>query len=763
MEIVLVFLVLIIVLAIFDLYVGVANDAVNFLNSAIGSKTTSFRKALFVASLGLIVGVTLSSGMMEITRKGIFNPSAFTLYDVMIIFVSFAITDILLLDFFNTIGIPTSTTVSMLSSLTGASLGLTVILIVSGSGPTTDLSHYMNLGKLTVIYTAILLSIVVSFLFGYFTQFISRIIFSFSYQKVFRYFGPIWAGIAITMIFFFVSVKGLEGASFVTEEIVNYISENLIILMLYSFLFWTLLFYIFEIFLDVNKILRFIVLIGTFSLAMSFASNDLVNYIGPSVAAWNSYNIAITSSDPLNLLMDGLKAPIKTPTSVLLLSGVIMVLTLFLSKKARTVTKTEVSLGRQIEGYEGFEGFGFARSLVRAVILAASFFSKIFPKKLRDWVNSRFNTSEVILMQDEKGERAAFDLIRATVNLSVASALISLGTSLKLPLSTTYVTFIVAMSTAFADRAWVSENAVQRVSGILTVIGGWFLTAIICIIIAGIVSSIIYFTGIYGVLTFIALIIIIYLRTTIVHRRRENERKLAEEKLLQQQHSLENSLAFFIQGLFNFLQEVREIANSCTQGIIKHKLKELKKVRKQAVELQNTSEELYKDFVKTIKKLDDELIESIHPYSSALSDITIISNQVYSICDRCYNYLDNSQKPLTNNQISDLRQINKIFNVFYDKVLKRFQNFQISTDGDISFHQDEFDKETQRIYKTYLKAIKRPTSNINRAIMYLFLIENLYSVSKKIINLVDAVNKMRENIQKKLQINVEIIDKNILN
>lgn len=750
METILVFLIVIILLSLVDLTVGVANDAVNFLNSAVGSKVTTFRKMLIVASIGLLFGVTLSSGMMEVARKGIFNPSSFTFYDVMVIFVAFAITDVLLLDFLNTFGIPISTTVSMISSLTGASLGITIIYLLSPDNSNSDLGHYLNLSKLTIIYSAIILSIVISFLVGYLSQFFSRVIFSFNYHKHFRLFGPLWSSFSITMILFFVSIKGLEGAVFSSTELYTFITENRFVLLLCSFIFWSIIFYFLELFLDVNKILKIIVLIGIFALAMAFASNDLVNYIGPGLAAWNSYNIALSSSEPLNLLMDSLKAPIKAPPLVLLFSGLIMITTLFLSKKARSVTRTEVSLARQTEGYESFEGFGFARSLVRSVYSTVSFFSRFIPQGIRKWINSRFNTSEVILMQDENGERASFDLIRATVNLAIASGLISFATSLKLPLSTTYVTFIVAMSTAFADRAWGRENAVQRVSGILTVVGGWFITAIICIIFSGIISTIIYFTGIFGVLLFLAIITLSFIKTSIIHRKREKERKIAEKKFLLQQHSIENSFSVFVQDLLNFLQQVQNITNSCIQGISKHKLKELKKSKKQAEDLLRLSDEVYKDFAKSIKNFDDEIIESIYPYTSALGDVNIVANQVHNICERCFNYVDNSQKPLTNNQISDLKQINKIFNDLFQKVLVRFQNFQVIDDGLISFQQNEFDNEAQRIYKTYLKRMKKPTSNTNRVILYLFLTENIYSIVKKIINLADSISNLRENIQKKL-------------
>ncbi|MGQ9818715.1 MAG: inorganic phosphate transporter [Candidatus Kapaibacteriales bacterium] len=762
METVIIFFVLIITLSIVDLTVGVANDAVNFLNSAVGSKVASFRIILFISMLGILVGVMLSSGMMEIARKGIFNPSAFSLYDVMVIFVAYVLTDILLLDFFNTYGIPTSTTVSMISSLTGSSLALTLIYLTSANNTNMDLNHFMNLSKLTLIYTAILLSIVISFIFGYIIQFLTRVIFSFDYRKYFKFWGPLWSSLAITMILFFVSIKGLEGAVFGTEALTNYINQNRFLLVGISIVFWALLFYILELFFEIDKILKFIVLVGTFSLAMSFASNDLVNFIGPALAAWNAFNIAINSPEPLTLLMDGLKASVKAPVFVLLFSGLVMSATLFFSKKVRTVTSTEVSLGRQTEGYEGFGSLALARSLVRVVMSIGSFFSKITPEFIRRWVNSRFNTTEVILIQDEKGEKASFDLIRATINLATASALISLATSLKLPLSTTYVTFIVAMSTAFADRAWGSDYAVQRITGILIVIGGWFLTAIICITLSGIMATIIYFTGIIGALLLLSLIIFSFIKTAFIHKKREKEKKSAEEKLIQQQNSLENSLTIFFQELYNFVQRVYEISNFCIQGIIKYRLKDLKKAKKQAKELSINSEEIYKDFVRTIKNIDDEIIDSIHPYSSALNEITIITNQVNSICERCYNYVDNSQKQLTMKQVSDLKQINKIFNDIFQKILSKFQILQSSGDGEIIVHQKEFEKETQRIYKTYLKALKRPTANINSSMLYLFLIENIYSISTKTINLVGAINNMHENIQNKLKFFVSISQKNDL-
>ncbi len=738
-------------LAIVDLTVGVANDAVNFLNSAVGSKVTAFKTAMFVAALGVLVGVTLSSGMMEIARKGIFNPGAFSLYDVMVIFLATMFTDILLLDFFNTYGIPTSTTVSLISSMTGGALALAIAYLATGNAHGKDLLHFLNIAKLTTIYTAILISIVVAFLVGFVSQFFSRILFSFNFPKNFRKIGPLWGSFAITFILFFIIIKGLEGASFTSKAMSDFIHQNIDSILLCNFIFWATIFYLLNFFTKAN-ILKFVVLAGTFALALAFASNDLVNFVGPALSALSAFELANGNYNPLNMTMGGLATPVKAPTYILLFSGFVMTLALFLSKKARTVTSTEVSLGRQTEGYEAFNSLPVARAIVRMAVNITSSFSKLIPTTVKDWTNRRFDTTQAILLQDANGERASFDLIRATVNLAISAALISLGTSLKLPLSTTYVTFIVAMATAFADRSWGVDVAVYRVSGILTVIGGWLLTAVICLTIAGIIAIIIYYTGIFGALFFLGLIVFSFARTAIVHRKRDKARKEAEEKLRIQVTNLESSLIIFIKDVSDFLHQVKSIANLCLQGISKYKLKELKKARKQANMLQAKTEEIYADFAKSIKAFDDDAFDSAHIYASSMSELSIITNQIYDVCDRCYNYVNNSQRPLTNNQLSDLKTVSKLFNDVYEKIIKFFDGSSISLlESDIHFHQEEFNKEIQRINKTYMKAMKRPGANTKRAILYIFVVENLFSITKKLITLVEAMNNLKSSLKEKVQ------------
>lgn len=745
LEIALVILVITIILSIIDLTVGVANDAVNFLNSAVGSKVSSYKRALAFAAAGILIGVTLSSGMMEIARKGIFNPAAFTLYEVLIIFLATVITDILLLDFFNTFGIPTSTTVSMVSALTGGAFSLSLIHL-AGEGKSIEyLGYYLNLSKLTAIYVSIIISIIFAFVFGYLGQFFSRLIFTFNYTKVFNKIGPIWGSFAFTFILFFISVKGLEGASFIDKDTQLFITTHRFEILGTIFVVATILFYLALLFKA--NILKFIVLIGTSALALAFASNDLVNFVGPSLTSLFAYQSALGNPDPLNMKMDILASPIKAQTEILLFCGFVMVSTLYLSKKARTVTATEVSLGRQVEGYEAFESFPFARFIVRVFTSFSNMISKIVPHKIKEKVNRRFDTSEIILLDGQDGSKASFDLIRATVNLTIASALISLGTSLKLPLSTTYVTFIVAMATALADRAWGREYAVYRVSGILTVIGGWILTAVICGLTAGLIALIIFYTGVVGVAVFLVLIIFSFARTAIIHRRRERKRLLEEEKLRKQRESAQESFKIFVNDVITFLNDVKMISNSCINGIAKFKLNELKKAKKSAEQMNKKVEAIILDFAKSLKAFDDVFFENSHNYASALSDLSQISNQVLSISQRCFDYVDNSQKQLTDNQLSDLKIVTRLFNQLYDRVLSLVDNPNIQISSEMSQLEKEFDKETKRIHKTYLKALKRPTANTKRGIIYISLVETLYNLILKVINLANALNQLKAHFE----------------
>ena len=475
--------------AVFDLMVGVSNDAANFLNSSLGSRVAPRHVIMIVASLGIIAGVTFSSGMMEVARKGIFHPHFFTMPELITIFLAVMLSDILLLDMFNTFGLPTSTTVSIVFELLGAAVAMSVIKIIQAGDSMANLSEYINTAKAMMIIMGILLSVIFAFLFGAIAQFISRIIFTFDYSRTLKRYGALWGGVALTSIVFFIFIKGAKGASFITPDTYAAIKTNALTILLLVFIASAVLLQVLMTFFRVN-ILKPIILIGTFALALAFAANDLVNFIGVPLAGYHSYKIAAASADPLNITMDALSKKVPSETYLLLIAGIIMVLTLWFSRKARTVSATELGLGQQHEGIESFESTKLSRVIVR---LVDSFFTNakvLVPMPVRRFVDSRMDQSRFV-PADKDGQQS-FDLIRASVNLMVASIVISFATSMKLPLSTTYVTFMVSMGTSFSDRAWGSETAVYRVTGVMTVVGGWFMTALIAFSVAFIFAYLIH-------------------------------------------------------------------------------------------------------------------------------------------------------------------------------------------------------------------------------------------------------------------------------
>ena len=462
------------VLAVIDLVVGVSNDAVNFLNSAIGSKAIPVKWILIIASAGVAIGAITSSGMMEVARKGIFNPGEFYFNEIMFIFMAVMITDILLLDVFNSLGMPTSTTVSIVFELLGAAVAIALIKISNSDTETiSNLGKYINSDSALLIISGILLSVFIAFSIGALVQFLSRLLYSFHFEQSKTYVSAIFGGVAITAITYFIFIKGMKGSDFY-GNFKHLIEGNTYQIILYGFIFWTILSQFLISIFKVN-ILKFIIVIGTFSLAMAFAGNDLVNFIGVPIAAWNSYEAWSVSGVPANEFSMGILAE-KVPSNPMLLfaAGIIMVITIWFSKKAKTVIETGVNLSRQGDGDEKFEPNLVSRTVVRGAIVFSEITSKIIPQPILKWVDSKFQRPSVKISKDKTYELPAFDLVRASVNLFVAGILISIGTSLKLPLSTTYVTFMVAMGTSLADRAWGRESAVYRVAGVFNVIGGWF-------------------------------------------------------------------------------------------------------------------------------------------------------------------------------------------------------------------------------------------------------------------------------------------------
>ncbi|MBT8491897.1 MAG: inorganic phosphate transporter, partial [Deltaproteobacteria bacterium] len=495
------FVVVLFVLAISDLVVGVSNDAVNFLNSALGSKVASRKVVMLVASAGIIAGALFSGGMMEVARKGIFSPELFTFANVMVVFAAVMITDIILLDLFNTLAMPTSTTVSIVFELLGAAIAVAVLAIHHQGGSLADAGAYINSSRALIIIGGIFISVVVAFAVGAAAQYISRLIFTFHFERRMRIFGGIWAGVAITALSYFLLIKGLKGASFVPAGFVAWVGEHTVSVLAILLAASTAVMQV-CLFLGRN-ILRFVVLLGTFALAMAFASNDLVNFVGVPMAGLESYsswsNSGVAASE---LMMTSLHEPVRTSSLYLLVAGAIMAATLWLSSKARSVTETEINLSRQGAGVERFSPNILSRTIVRTARDIGSVLARILGRRWRARIDSSFVPRG---FEGPVGAAPAFDTVRASVNLTIASALIALATSLKLPLSTTYVSFMVAMGSSLADRAWDRDTAVFRVAGVLNIIGGWFLTAAIALSASAVFATIIYFAGIYGVIGLLCL------------------------------------------------------------------------------------------------------------------------------------------------------------------------------------------------------------------------------------------------------------------
>lgn len=504
-------------LAVFDLLVGVSNDAVNFMNSAVGAKVANFKTIVIVAAIGVFAGAVLSNGMMDIARHGIFQPVNFSFYEIMCIVLAVMVTDVVLLDVFNTLGLPTSTTVSMVFELLGGTFILAILKIVGDETGLLTLGDMMNTEKALSVIMGIFLSVAIAFIAGTFVQYISRLIFSFNYKKNLSWTIGIFGGIAVTSLSYFMLIKGLKSAPFMTSESLAWISENTTLLVTGCFITFTLLMQILH-WCRVN-VFKIIVLLGTFSLALAFAGNDLVNFIGVPLAGFSAYTDYVANSNGVSIhdfMMTSLMSSAKTPAIFLFASGLVMVYALATSKKAKNVIKTSVDLARQEEGDEMFGSSALARTIVRRANNINDFLKRVIPAGMRRWIDSRFNKDEVIL---ENG--AAFDLIRAAVNLVLSGLLIIIGTTMKLPLSTTYVTFIVAMGTSLADRAWSRESAVYRITGMLSVIGGWFITAFVAFTICALVTFIMFYTSFVGMFIFIVVAVVLLVRSNIKYSKKE--------------------------------------------------------------------------------------------------------------------------------------------------------------------------------------------------------------------------------------------------
>ena len=665
------------ILAVVDLIVGVSNDAVNFLNSAIGSKVISFRNILIIASLGVFVGAVFSSGMMEVARKGIFVPSKFYFDEIMFIFMAVMIGDILLLDFFNTLGMPTSTTVSIVFNLLGAAVVMALIKIgMTDTETAADLSNYINVEKAKQIISGILLSVVISFTVGMVVQWISRLVFSFQYEKKVKNFGFIFAGICLTAIGYFIFFKGLKGTPFY-GDIKGFLAQNTVLIIASMLAFWTLLMFIIDKVFKIN-VLVIVIGLGTFGLALAFAGNDLVNFIGVPMAAYHSYEAWSVSGIPASeFSMEILSEKVPTEPALLFIAGSIMVATLALSKKARTVSDTSIDLSRQGDGSERFQPNFLSRAIVKGSTKLVNAISTILPSSVQAKITNSFQTPALEISEEKAKALPAFDMIRASINLAVAGILISIATSMKLPLSTTYVTFMVAMGTSLADRAWGRESAVYRVAGVLNVIGGWFFTAFSAFTFAGILTYIIYMGRGAAVAILLLFAAVLVVRNYLSHKKKSNAQSDHTSLKKSASHTVQEIIEESADNVAKSMYRTTRIFNGVVDGLSNQDASALKKMRKRIGTFEEEVESLRNHLFYFIKNLDETSVRGSNFYIMVLANLTDVVQSLEFIAKKSYKHIDNNHKPLSKSQISDLNEIQSMFNGILVSVEQAFtaQNF----------------------------------------------------------------------------------------
>ncbi len=740
------YLILVIVLfalAISDLVVGVSNDAVNFLNSAIGSKAAPKWVIFGVASLGVLAGSIFSSGMMEVARKGIFHPEMFFFSEIMIIFLAVMITDVILLDMFNTFGMPTSTTVSIVFELLGASVAVSLVKISNLGGEAGNLGAYINTDKALAIISGILVSVVIAFSIGAFVMYIARLIFSFRQHKTLGRYGAIFGGFAIAAMTYFMIIKGAKGATFVTSEMEEYMNQNITSILLYSFIFWTVILQVltwtFKI--DIPKI---IVIVGTFGLAMAFAGNDLVNFIGVPLAGYQALKAWVASGglSPDNFSMGMLANKQTAPPIILLLSGLVMIVTLITSKKAKNVVATSVDLSRQGEGDERFGASMLSRVIVRNVVKTSESINKILPERLKRFIDSRFEqpkNEKILTLEDD----AAFDKIRAAINLVVSGILISIGTSLKLPLSTTYVTFMVAMGTSLSDRAWGRDSAVYRISGVFAVIGGWFLTALVAFTAALLVAGTISLTHDYVVFVFMAIALLTVFRTQISLIRGDKKVVKEESKeMILENDELEKIIEKTKNQVGGVVNTIKTAFNSAISGFILQDRNKLRKALNEVVEFDRKTKKRKSKIASIIDKLNEtNSLEVGHFYVQLIDYMRTVSHSINYIVRPVHEHSENNHKPFTESQAADLNSFINEFNIFMEHSRIVVENERFEEIENLVAERNLLCERIATMEKAQIKRIKNKEVNTRNSVLYFNI---LTETKTMLINYTSLIKSQRD-------------------
>ncbi len=754
MDIYLIMIIALGLLAVGDLVVGVSNDAVNFLNSALGSKAISVRNIMILASLGVAVGAVFSSGMMEVARKGIFNPNMFFFSEIMIIFMAVMITDILLLDFFNTLGMPTSTTVSIVFELLGAAVAVSLIKIFAIGGDASMLVEYINVTKATQIIGGILLSVFVAFSVGALVQYISRLMLSYNYEKKANWVGSLFGGVALTSITYFILMKGIKGTAYAKQSfdilngstIANFMETQVVFIAFTSFILLSIFSYILISFLKIN-IYKIIIGVGTFSLALAFAGNDLVNFIGVPIAAWQSYEAwSVSGIQATEFSMEVLATKVPTPTILLFLAGMVMVVTLWISSKAKKVTKTEIDLARQQDTKERFKPNFLSRGLVRLSVSFSNITSKLLSQGSKDIIESRFEKPAIQLSSNKSIELPAFDMIRAAVNMMVAAILISIATSFKLPLSTTYVTFMVAMGTSLADRAWGSESAVYRVAGVLNVIGGWFFTAFIAFTGCGLIAFLINLGGPSAIAILLFLALIILARNYISHRKETAQIKNEDALSTAESSSIQGLIIESSSNVSKASKKVKKIFTASINGLATQDLKALKKNKKEVKSLAEEIDDLRNDLFYFIKNLDESTIKGASNfYINVLGSLQDISESLQYISKVTFKHINNNHKALTFNQIRELKEISLELETLFERIKFAFSKNNYKEISSILDSKNQLLKSVREKINNQISRTKSEESSPKNTTLYFSILTESKDLIKATMAMLELYNEQYDS------------------
>ncbi len=712
-------------LAVSGLYVGVTNDAVNFLNSALGSKAASFKTILIVASIGILIGALTSSGMMDVARHGMFHPELFTFKEVMLLYVGVMFANVILLDLYNSLGLPTSTTVSLIFCLLGSAVAVALYKI--GADPNIsylELGNYINTAKAMGIVSGILLSVILAFTMGTIVMWLSRLIFSFRYVKMLRRLGAVWCGMSLTSILYFALFKGLKtqlgGTAFVA-----WVDEHLLVALLASWVFCSLLLFFLQLF-RVN-ILRITILAGTFSLALAFAGNDLVNFIGVPIAGLEAFTVSHGNE---SMLMEALAQPSTGANNnviYIVLSGLIMVATLWTSRKAMNVSQTELSLSSADGGGEKqFSSSLFSRALVRAAVGVSRFFDKITPAPVKKFVSKRFEWADI----EHSG--APYDMIRSTVNLTTASLLIALGTSLKLPLSTTYVCFMVAMGSSLADKAWGRESAVYRITGVITVVMGWFVTGFGGFIIAFALGLLLMWGDVWAFGAITILCLYMFIHSNFMPKKKKEEKKKDDAEV--RENLVDNTMT----AVSETIKASTRIYNRTIVALMKENRKALKELTAEASEMYEENRRLKYSIATTLRGTYGQDLNLSLYYVQILDYLNEMTKSLLHITRPSYEHIDNNHTGLSHLQSDELMSINADVNEIYSRIIYMFTSNDFSTIDEVLIMRDNLFERLAQATKDELARITAGESNSRVGMLFLGIISETKTMILQSRNLIKS-------------------------